>query len=121
MTIEQRAELTEQRIRRILDQWHEAGREEFIRIYEDKSLGSKVYDRDYQKHFHVGAKYIRLDVGSSGAFMLDSTTGLIYGIKGYGTPDKKKIAGDASDPTFHGASLQPLRFRRGAFNFAGRS
>jgi hypothetical protein len=117
MTIEQQAEITENRIKEILHNWHEAGRAEFEANYPNLNFDSP----DYSTHFHVGAKYIRLDVGSSGAFLLDSTTGLIYGIKGYGQVDKKKVAGDASDPNFTGASLYNLRFKRGAFNFAGRS
>lgn len=113
-TIALLSEIRENQIKEILRQWHEAGRAEFEREYKNLDYDSAKY----RKHYHVGTKYIRLDVGSSGAFLLDSETGLIYGIKGYGVPDKKKIAGDASDPNFNGASLHPLRFRRGAFNFA---
>jgi len=121
--IEKQAINTEDRIKEILHNWHEAGRAEFEHDYPGLAASPNLnYDSAQQaKHYHIGAKYIRLDVGGSGAFMLDSHTGLIYGIKAYGVPDKKKIAGDVSDPNFTGASLHPLRFRRGAFNFAGRN
>jgi hypothetical protein len=103
--------ITEDRIKEILQNWHEAGRAEFERDYP-----SLDYDSDqYAKHCHIGTKYIRLDAGTSGAFMLDSVTGLIYGIKAYGVLDKKKIAGNVSDPNFTGRSLHALRFRRGRF------
>jgi hypothetical protein len=98
-------------INQILFQWHEAGRAEFQASYPNLDYDSGAYS----KHFHIGAKYIRLDVGGSGAFMLDSETGLIYGIKGYGVPDKRKIAGNAADPNFDGAILHGLRFKRGPY------
>lgn len=31
-----------------------------------------------------GAKYIKIDVGTSGKYMIEKTTGNIYGIKAYG-------------------------------------
>ena len=33
-------------------------------------------------------KYIAIDIGDSGRYLVDNTTGEIYGIKGYGTPNK---------------------------------
>jgi hypothetical protein len=33
---------------------------------------------------HIGKKYARIDVGSSGKYMVDMITGNIYGIKAYG-------------------------------------
>ena len=35
-------------------------------------------------------KYHYLDIGMSGAFLIDKETGEIYNIKGYGKPDKNK-------------------------------
>lgn len=66
-------------------------------------------------HFHIGDAYIRLDIGSSGAFMINIESGIIYGVKGYGTPDKKKISGNAWDPKFDGVHLFRTRFQRGSF------
>ena len=42
-------------------------------------------------------KYIYLDVGGSGAFMIEIETGLIFGIKGYGSPNKLKCYGSVFD------------------------
>lgn len=35
-------------------------------------------------------KYIALDIGASGAFLVDAADGEIYNIKAYGVPDKNK-------------------------------
>ena len=100
------------RVSEILNQWHEAHRQDFIRA--EYSL--EYFDVREEKHAHVGGKYIRLDVGTSGAWMLEISTGIIYGIKGYGTPDKKKIAGNLNDPSFNGGVLFRDRFRHGRFD-----
>jgi len=42
---------------------------------------------------HIGNKYTRIDVGTSGKYMVENETGIIYGIKGYGVPNKKKVYG----------------------------
>ena len=91
------------RVQQLLSQWHEAHRQQFIRDGLTNLLDS--FDQQEKKHIHVGAKYARLDVGGSGAWMLEMETGIVYGIKGYGTPDKKKIVGDINDPSFDGAIL----------------
>ena len=38
-------------------------------------------------------KYFYINFGTSGAFMIDKETGLIYNIKAYGQIDKKKCLG----------------------------
>jgi len=35
-------------------------------------------------HIHRGPKYTRVDVGSSGKYMVENETGRIFGIKAYG-------------------------------------
>ncbi len=35
-------------------------------------------------HWHLGAKYARMDVGTSGKYMIELDTERIYGIKAYG-------------------------------------
>ena len=37
--------------------------------------------------------YWNIDLGSSGAWMVEKTTGNLFGIKGYGVPDRKKYYG----------------------------
>ena len=101
-------------LRGILFMWHEAHRAEFVNRGYVNLL--PTFDTQEEKHTHTGAKYIRLDVGSSGAWMLEIATGDIFGIKGYGVPDKKKIVGNVGDPQFDGALLWRDRFRRGRFD-----
>jgi hypothetical protein len=100
------------RLKQVLDQWHEAHRADFVR----QGYKPEHFDEQDEKHAHVGDKYVRLDVGGSGAWMLEAETGTIYGIKGYGKVDKKKIAGDITDPDFDGAVLFRDRFRHGRFD-----
>lgn len=102
------------RIEQLLSQWHEAHREYFKR--EGLLNLLPAFDQQEKKHVHYGAKYARLDVGGSGAWMVELATGIVYGIKGYGVPDKKKIAGNVLDPAFDGAILLRDRFRRGRFD-----
>lgn len=99
------------RIEAILKQWHEAGRVEFEHSYTNLDYDSPTY----AKHYHVGEKYIRLDAGTSGAFMVQIDTGTIYGIKAYGVPNKKKVCGNAWFAEFKGSMLYTLRFKKGSF------
>lgn len=102
----------DKRIIEVLDQWHEAHRIDF-----SIGVGSNLadFDKREEKHAHIGARYIRLDVGGSGAWMLD-TNGDIFGIHGYGKVDRKKCAGNINDPDFNGAVLFKDRFRYGRFD-----
>ena len=68
-----------------------------------------------QVHGHFGAKYARLDVGGSGAFMVEIQTGIIHCIKGYGKVYKEKIVGNIYDLNFDAAVLVRDRFRNGHF------
>lgn len=75
---------------KLCKEWHEIGRESFNRRYENLDYDSK----NYVKRVVEKKKYICLDEGSSGAFILDKTDGTIYRLKSkYGVPNKKKIVG----------------------------
>ena len=54
-------------------------------------------------HYHIGKKYIRVDVGGSGKYMVD-LEGNIYGIKAYGVIHKGHCYGtlDTIDDWFWG-------------------
>jgi hypothetical protein len=104
-----------ERLKQVLDQWHEEHRKQFVRDGYTNLLDS--FDQREEKHAHLGDKYIRLDVGGSGAWMLELATGDVYQIKGYGKVDKKKCVGNIYDPTFDGASLFKYRFQHGRFDF----
>ena len=53
-----------------------------------------TFPADVWKVKKVGKKFTYLDIGGSGAFLLEHGTGELYNIKGYGVPDynKKKKA-----------------------------
>lgn len=58
-----------------------------------------------------GKRWTKIDVGSSGAFMVDTTTGLVHGIKSqYGVPHPHVVHGPASKIT--GSELLPRQYAR---------
>lgn len=104
--------LTMERFREVLDQWEEAAKHNHYVVNKYTHPHDAV-------HAHIpkgNGIYARLDIGGSGAWMLDLTTGDIYSIKGYGKVDKKKVAGNILDPEFNGSVLFRDRFRRGRFD-----
>lgn len=49
----------------------------------------------YEWHAKERSKFVALDVGSSGAFLVEKDTGELFNIKAYGVPDRnKKIKAD---------------------------
>ena len=98
---------TDPDVQALLTAWHEAGRAAF----EADGFKSLDYDSPaYAKTAAQRRKYICLDVGSSGAFMLDRASGMIYNIKGYGVPHKRLPVGTLGEVT--GAMLDGSRWRR---------
>jgi len=77
----------DQIVQEFLKACHEAGRAEFERSYQNL-----VYDRDKAKTATERSKYIALDVasgpGKSGFYLVDRETHQVWGIKGYGVPNK---------------------------------
>ena len=53
----------------------------------------------YEVTVKPGPKYTRIDVGSSGRFMVVNDTGEIYGIKAYGVIHRGHYFGTLSDPS----------------------
>ena len=95
---------TQQQIDNLLKDWHEAGRD-----YFKKHFTNLNYDTpSYIKRAIEKSKYICLDDGTSGAFILDKTTNIIYHIKSkYGVPNFKKPIGLLGTVT--GADLNTKR------------
>ena len=58
----------------------------------------------------VGRKWHKLDIGTSGAFVVHAETGAVHGIKGYGKPHQNVYHGPADQLT--GAILLPRRYAR---------
>ena len=59
-----------------------------------------------------GKKFYYIDIGSSGAWLVEIETGEIHNIKGYGVPDynKKKKADIGNVATVDAARMLALRF-----------
>ncbi len=105
------------RIDTLLAEWHEAGRadyEEHLKGVE-QALGFRrwyvdpttAYNDQEAKRCVVRRKYIALDSGPSGVWLIDKTDGMVYDIKVYGVPNKKKCLGHID--TITGADLHRLR------------
>ncbi len=58
--------------------------------HQQKAWTAKGYTHPFSEHgsVKVGKKYARVDVGTSGKYMVDMETQEIYGIKGYGVIHK---------------------------------
>ena len=81
-------ELMEQ-IDSLIIAWHEAGRASF-----ESRFPHIDYDIYTRKHIVIRRKYILLDEGPSGAFIVDIATQKVYRLKSkYGVPNKKKCLG----------------------------
>ena len=59
-------------------------------------------------------KFTALDVGGSGAFMIENATGELFNIKGYGVPDRnKKLKADIGNV----ATVDPAYLHAHRFNY----
>lgn len=86
---------TDPRIVACLEAWHENGREDFERSYQNLDYDSK----DYRKAARNRKKYICLDCGGSGAMMVEKATGQVFGIKAYGVIHRGHPCGHIEDLT----------------------
>lgn len=60
------------------------------RKYDEKFPGS-THPPD-KVHTRPRRKYVAIDIGTSGAWLVERETGEIFNIKSYGSPDKNKKA-----------------------------
>ena len=82
-------ETIESKVKALAKSWHEAGRELFKSMYPTVD-----YDSTHRaKTVTVRRKYIAIDAGTSGAFLVDRETGLVYPVKAYGVPNKRRPIG----------------------------
>lgn len=68
--------------------------------------------------YTVGGKFYHFIIGNSSTFLVDITTGIIYGNKGWLKVDYDKKIGNAYDPNFDAPALVRDRFRYGHFENA---
>jgi len=92
------------KINKLLNDWHEAGRASFIKSYPNLD-----YDSYAPKKANFRLKYVLLDEATSGVFVLEIETGNIYRIKSkYGVPNKRKLIGIIDNVT--GKDLNKYRW-----------
>lgn len=91
---------------RFLEAWHENGRADF-----ERRLPNLIYDSEYYaKTAKDRRRFVALDSGGSGWYLLERASGIVYSIKGYGVPKRpiKHLAllmNDYLDATAHNRSL----------------
>ena len=92
------------RLEELLKEWHEAGRVAF-----EQRWPALDYDTYEGKRAVIKRKYVCLDEGISGVWLLERATGQIYHITAtYGVPDRRKHLGHVD--TITGADLHRLRW-----------
>lgn len=70
-------------VQRFLTAWHENGRAAFERDHT-----ALVYDTYRPKVAKERKRFLALDVDTSGCFLVDRDTTMVYSIKGYGVPNR---------------------------------
>jgi hypothetical protein len=78
-----------------LHAWHENGRLSFETSY----LNLDYDDAHYAKTAKDRKKFIALDSGTSGCYLLDKVTGEVWGIAGYGRPNRRYRPGNLGQMT----------------------
>ena len=63
----------------------------------ERKVDCEVNRKNAETHIHYGRKWTRVDVGYSGAYMIDPA-GNIYGIKAYGVPNLRHSYGTLDEP-----------------------
>lgn len=92
-------------VEQLLQNWHEADRRGDA---VPPNKGYADYNREHAKTWKDGYTFLKLNDGTSGAFMLEKATGKIYCIKSYGVVDSRKCVGLLGEVT--GASLVKNRW-----------
>lgn len=78
----------EAKIKALCNKITQEGQERLTR----KNLGCQTNLDNAVVHYKIGKKYIKIDVGNSGRYMIDQA-GQIFGIKGYGVIHKGHFYG----------------------------
>ena len=93
-TAKPRIAATDADVQRFLTLWHETGRVQFERSYPSLDYDSPAYSC----HARQRRKYIALDRGTSGAYLLDRATTVVYPIKSaYGVANKARPLGTLAE------------------------
>ncbi len=81
-------------------------------LEKDTQQGFQNIDKWHVNEKRKGKKFLYLDCGSSGAFLIEKETGELFNIKGYGVPDynKKKKADIGNITTVNPETLLTKRW-----------
>lgn len=72
-----------------------------------------TFGRSITVQIRPGKKYTKVDVGTSGMFMIDNSTEIIYGIKAYGVVHKGKVYGTLSTiDNFYWGEFRPVKLSK---------
>jgi hypothetical protein len=63
-------------------------KEQTIEKLHRLDLACETNVKNAETYIREGNKYTKIDIGNSGKLMIENTTGIIYGIKGYGQVHK---------------------------------
>ncbi len=74
--------VTQDKLNKLAQNISDQIRERYAKEYP--KMIQEVVDRESNVRIIFGKKYIKIDVGSSGKYMVEASTGDIYGIKAYG-------------------------------------
>ena len=75
----------------LMGEWHAVAKADYHSRFPETVL---EYDRLYPHIVKEKQKYIYLDEGIVGAFILEKATGNIYRIKGYGVINRARVIGN---------------------------
>ena len=90
------------KVQHFLTLWHENGRASFKRRYRNLDYDAEAY----RKFARDRKKYIALDDGPSGIFLVDRQTEEVWSIKAYGVPKRTLGTLDALIATYTEANEQ---------------
>jgi hypothetical protein len=99
------------RLEHLIDGLNEA-KESALHAQGFTNLVGKGYDNYHVKK--VGPKFIYLDAGGSGCFLIERATGTLFNIKGYGVPDYNK---HAKKPLGNVSTVDPTWLHSKRFNY----
>ena len=92
----------------------------------EKKIPYSIHQQSWSVKVKPGKKWIKIDVGQSGKYMLSTDTGNLHYIKGYGKPDLRKNFGNIQKIIknkdnwwYDGYSISP-KGSSGAYGYAGK-
>ena len=84
-----------QEIDRLIGELEAVERGRIAREYPALSdtMTPEAWTMNYKPTAKVKSLYVNIDIGDSGAWMVEKSTGNVFGIRGYGVADRRKYCG----------------------------